>query len=294
MIRRIFRSLYFLTFLNGFLLATLIYFQMEASYEQKLFKAIQFHVDNKIKLTDAKDSLVVKVMHACNALLTERQSMFSNQEMDGIKADLHPTSLDLMTAQGACGSYALVLTRLLKNYDYSVRIAQMKVNGVYAAHNVVEVKTGKNWVVLDPLFNLYFIKPSGHELASFADVKNNWVYYSKQVPASYDQGYRYEDVRYSNWGKIPFLLPATKKVLDLVLGKEKADSISIRTYFLKTYDLFFYGTLLLLIPVFLYAIKRMIQIKIFPQPNIPLTYSNLIRYIKAKLTHEQLESSVNT
>jgi len=294
MIRRIFRSLYFLTFLNGFLLATLIYFQMEASYEQKLFKAIQFHVDNKIKFSDGQDSLVVKVMHACNALLTERQSMFSSQEMDGIKADLHPTSLDLMTAQGACGSYALVLTRLLKNYDYSVRIAQMKVNGVYAAHNVVEVKTGKSWVVLDPLFNLYFIKPSGRELASFADVKSNWGYYSKQVPPSYDPGYRYEDVRYSNWGKIPFLLPATKKILDLVIGKEKADSISIRTYFLRTYDLFFYATLLLLIPVFLYTIKRLIQTKIFPQANIPLTYSNLIRYIKARLTHKQLESSVNT
>src|ERR1700730_10885109 len=104
MIRRIFRSLYFLTFLNGFLLATLIYFQMEASYEQKLFKAIQFHVDNKIKFSDGKDSLVVKVMHACNALLTERQSMFSNQDMDGMKADIHPTSMDLMTAPGACGS----------------------------------------------------------------------------------------------------------------------------------------------------------------------------------------------
>jgi hypothetical protein len=90
------------------------------------------------------------------------------------------------------------------------------------------------------------------------------------------------------------LMPATKKLLDLVLGKEKADTISIRTFFLRTYDLFFYLTLLIFIPIFLYTIKRLIQTKIFPQPNIPFTYSNLTRYLKERFAPKQLESSVNT
>jgi hypothetical protein len=267
---------------------------MEASYEEELFQAIQTNVNNKINARDSKDSLIVKVMHACNSLLTTRSSMFSDQVFDGIKADLHPTSIDLMTASGACGSYAIVLARILKNYNFDVRIAQMKVLGVYAAHNVVEVKTGKGWVVLDPLFNLYFIKPGNKELASFSDVKKDWNYYGSQVPSKYNLNYNYQDVRYSNWSKIPVILPATKKILDLVIGKEQADVISMRTYFLKTYDLFFYITLLIFAPIFLYTLKRLIQTKIFPQPNIPLTYSNLVRYFKARLAKNQLESSINT
>ena len=33
--------------------------------------------------------------------------------------------------------------------------------------------------------------------------------------------YSYEDVRYSNWTKIPVVFPAIKKILDLTIGKQK-------------------------------------------------------------------------
>ena len=202
MIRRILTNLYFLTFLNGFLLATLFYFKMEANYEKELFSAIHLNIDNKVKLTVNSDSLVVKVMHACNELLNNRAPVFEDQVLDGFKVDyLHPTSIDLMTAKGACGSYSIVLARLFKDYNLPVRIAQMKAKGIYGAHNVVEVKTNNGWAVLDPLFNVYFIKPGGVGLASFSEVKNNWNFYSHQLPANYDRRYRYEDVRYSNWDK---------------------------------------------------------------------------------------------
>jgi hypothetical protein len=294
MIRRIFKNLYFLTFLNGFLLATLFYFKMEANYEQELFRAIQLNIDNKIKVADNKDSLVVRVMHACNALLNNRATVFEDQAIDGFKVDyLHPTSIDLMTAKGACGSYSMVLTRIFKNYNFPVRIAQMKVEGVYAAHNVVEVKSTGGWVVLDPLFNVYFVKPGGSGLASFADVKNNWGFYNRQLPAGYDRRYRYEDVRYSNWNKIPVLSQAVKKILDLAIGKENADNISLRTYFLETYDLFFYITLFLYLPIFLYTMKRLVKTKVFPQPNIPFTFPNLVRYSKARFANKQFKNSMN-
>ncbi|MBS1598514.1 MAG: hypothetical protein JST75_09840 [Bacteroidetes bacterium] len=290
--KRIFRNLYFLTFLNGFLLATLFYFKMEGNYERELFAAIQSNIDSKINLKDNDDSVVVNVMHACNELLTSRSAIFTNQTLDGFKVDLlQPTSIDLMTAKGACGSYSLVLARTLENYKFPVRIAQMKVNGVFAAHNIVEVKTNSGWAVLDPLFNVYFIRPD-KTLASFQDVKNNWNYYKDQLPPNYNMNYKYEDVRYSNWGKIPFVLPAIKKILDLVLGKERADTISMRIYFLRMYDLYFYILLGLYLPVAIFIVRKLIKTKVFPQPNIPITPSNIIKYARARIANKTIPNTI--
>ena len=168
----------------------------------------------------------------------------------------------------------------------------MKAHGKFAAHNVVEAKTTNGWAVLDPLFDVYFIKPNSG-LASFADVQGNWDYYKKQLPSNYDFNYRYEDVRYSNWGKIPLILPAAKKVLDFVLGKEKADAISLRVYFLKMYDFYFMLTLILYIPVFILTLRKLIKTKIFPQPNIPLTPANIIKYSKVRLINKQMNSGID-
>jgi len=267
---------------------------MEANYEQELFSAIQYNVDSKINSNDSQDSIMVKAMHACNALLNTRAAIFKDQTLDGIKVDLlQPTSIDLMTAKGACGSYSMVLARTLENYNFPVRIAQMKARGIFAAHNIVEAKSSKGWVVLDPLFDAYFIRPD-NSLASFNDVKNNWDFYKTQLPSKYDMRYRYEDVRYSNWGKIPLILPAVKKILDLVLGKEKADTISIRTYFLRMYDFYFYILLGLYIPLLIFTVAKLIKTKIFPQPNIPVTPGNIYKYTKARFTGKEIKNSITT
>ena len=76
MIRRVFGNLYFLTFLNGFLLASLIYFKMEASYEKELFHAIHSDISSKIKSADSQDSVVAKVMHVCHNLMVDQRSCF--------------------------------------------------------------------------------------------------------------------------------------------------------------------------------------------------------------------------
>jgi hypothetical protein len=267
---------------------------MEASYEKELFKAIQLNVNDKVGTNESGDSLVVKVMHATHNLLLNRALVFGNQSIDGIKADLHPASLDLMTAKGACGSYSVVLSRVLENYEIPIRIAQMYAKGHFAAHNVVEAQTKNGWIVLDPLFDLYFIRPDGKSLASYDDVQHDWTYYSHQVPTSYNGAYKYENVRYSNWSKIPVVLPAAKKVLDLVLGKEKADTLSVRTLFLKTYDMYFYLILILYIPIFIFTIKKLIQIKIFPHPHIPVTISNIRHYLRLRFSQKELEGTVNS
>ncbi|HEY2349459.1 MAG TPA: hypothetical protein VGH64_10595 [Puia sp.] len=282
MIRRIFGNLYFLTFLNGFLLASLIYFKMEASYEKELFYAIHSDIGNKISPNDSQDSVVAKAMHVCHNLMNTRGDVFKGSDFHGFKSGMiDPTSFDLMTASGACGSYSIVLARVLQGYKFDVRIAQMKSNGIFAAHNIVEAKTDHGWVVLDPLFDAYFINPS-KQLASFTEVKNNWNYYKSQLPPTYDMNYRYEDVRYSNWSKIPILFPSIKKILDLTVGKEMADTISLRTYFLRKYSLCFNVFLIIFIVVFSFTILKLIKAKVFPRQNIPVTFSNVYKYLRQR------------
>jgi hypothetical protein len=283
MIKRIFWNLYFLTFLNGFLLATLFYFRMEADYEKELFQAIREDINSKITGRDSEDSIVIKVMHTSHELMTNREPVFEGKPFNGIKAGLlHPTTIDLMTANGACGSFSYVLARLYEGYHFPVRIAQMKAKGQYAAHNIVEVKTRQGWVVVDPLFDVYFKKPD-HGLASFADVQADWENYRKQLPDNYDSNYSYSGVRYTNWTKVPLLFPAVKKILDLTLGKQKADTISIRTYFLRTYDICFAITLFLFIVVFILTIIKLIKAKVFPQKNIPFTFANVFKYLRLRI-----------
>jgi len=292
----ILKNLYFLTFLNGFLFSTLLYFRMEASYERELFTAIQRSINKKIDFNDNEDSLVIKVMQSCNNLLFNRASVFTENIEDGLndlKIDyLHPATIDLMTARGACGSYSLVLARILQNYHLPVRIAQMKARGRYGAHNIIEVELRSGWTVLDPTFNLYFTKPN-EGLASFADVKSNWSYYSKQLPKGYDSSYRYADARYTNWQKIPVILPLAKKILDLSIGKERADGFCMRVYLLRMYDIYFYFTLLLFIPILMITLKRSIKIKLFPRYDIPLTVSNIYKYMRIRLGDILLKKSMN-
>jgi hypothetical protein len=288
MARRVFGNLYFLTFLNGFLLASLFYFKMEANYESELFHAIHSDISSKIKSSDSQDSVVLKVLHTCHNLLVDRESVFEGNQFRGFESEvLEPASIDLMTGRGACGSFSMVLARILQGYKFNVRIAQMKVDGVFAKHNLVEVLTDHGWVVLDPLFDVYF-ENSSHELASFNDVKENWSYYKSQLPAGYNMDYAYEDVRYSNWSKIPIILPAIKKILDFTLGKEKADGISLRTYFLRKYLLCFRILLVVFVFVFSLTNVKLIKAKVFPQKNIPVTFSNVYKYIRLRFFQKGL------
>ncbi len=282
MLRSIFSNLYLLVFLNGFLIASLFHVKMEATYEEEIFQAIRSSVDQKAGPRDNPDSLFVRVTHACHELMTQRQTIFEGTAFPGMKSTLfQPVSIDLMTANGACGSFAVVLGRLLSGYGYPVRIAQMKANGVFAAHNIVEVQSRQGWVVLDALFDLSFRKPE-RGLASFADVQHNWSYYSQQLPKGYNPVYRYQDVRYSNWTKIPVLMPGIKKGLNLLLGKEKADGICIRSYFLSTYS-FAYGILwFIFIISFPFTIITWFHSTAFSRERIPLTFPNIFRHIRTR------------
>jgi hypothetical protein len=258
---------------------------MESSYENGLFAAIKSSIDSRLDANDNTDSILVKSMNACYQLMNNRASTFTDNNARDLGPEstiFHSTAIDLMTTQGACGSYSQVLARILETYHYPVRIAQMKANGIYGAHNIVEVDNGRNWTVLDPTFNLYFVRPDSR-LASFADVQNNWPYYSKQVPRGYNFDYHYEDVRYANWSKIPVLSPAIKGLLNLGMGAERANVLCLRTFFLNTYSVYYYLILLLYIPIFLMTLRLVIKTKIFPSQDTPFTFRNFVKYIGPRI-----------
>src|ERR1700722_3828585 len=295
LISRIVGNLSFLTFLNGFIIASVFYLKMEANYETSLFQTIQHSINKTIDSDDTQDSIVVKAMHTCNNLLSNRYSVFeSDESLDGFKVNyFHPATIDLMTAKGACGSYSLVLARVLQEYQFPVRISQMKANGIYAAHNIIETEVNNRWVVLDPTYNLYFTTPE-KQLASFNDIKNNWNYYKTQVPSNYNVNYKYEDVRYTNWGKIPVLSSVMKSTMGLFLGEKKLSTFCMRTHFLKIYDIYFYCFLLFYVPVFILTINRIIKTKLFPAKDIPLTFHNLAKYTKLRLSNAPLKRSIDS
>jgi len=229
---------------------------MNSSYENGLFASIKADIDTQITRKDTPDSIAVKSMNVCYHLMSNKGSIFYNSDL-GPEADLfHSVTVDLETTRGACGSYSEVLARILQTYHLPVRIAQMKAGGVYAAHNVVETMVRQRWIVLDPTFNLCFVRPDG-ALASFADVSKDWGYYSRQIPPGYNPAYRYEDVRYFNWTKIPVVLPAIKSLLNKVIGTERTNGISLRTMFLDTFTVCFYVLLALYFPLLLITIRKL-------------------------------------
>ena len=256
-LKSFFKNLYFLCFLNGVLLTSLFYFFTESKYETELFKIIAGKIKTQLTENYSKTDFALKAMHTSYELQEKRYLMFGNQQLEGVKANFfHPSTVDLMTGNGACGSYSTVLARILKSNDMPVKIGQMKVKGVYGVHMFIETKTENGWIVLDPMFDLAFKKPDG-TIAGFNDLNTNWGYYKQQLPNDYNTAYSYEGVRYTNWDKIPGITTSIKSMLNIVLGKEKADLISIRPYLLRIYNKLAWITFFIWAFIFYSTVKKL-------------------------------------
>ncbi|MEQ1797154.1 MAG: transglutaminase domain-containing protein [Lacibacter sp.] len=235
-IKYIYRNLNFLFLLDGLLLATIFFFASESKYESQLFTAISNKIKDSLPANYSKEAFALKAAETTFTLEENRYVVFGEKKIEGIKANyFHPATVDLMTGNGACASYAAVLASILRADGMQVRIGQMKVNGLYGGHMFVETKTESGWIVLDPMFNQSFKKPDG-SLAGFKDLQQNWDFYKTQVPGNYKPEYSYSGVRYANWNKIPVITPAIKSMLNFFIGKEKADQISVRPYLLRIYN----------------------------------------------------------
>lgn len=206
--------------------------------EKELFGALANNVKLQAGNQAKDDSVVLLANHLVHALEQDKQAAFSGMRLNGFKARyLQPITYDLMTGKGACGSNSLVLARLLMELDYPVRIAQMIVNNNFGVHIVVEARVNGKWVVLDPLYDLCFRKPNG-QMASFDEAGKDWANFKTQLPEGYNTAYNYAGVRYTNWDKVPVLLPALYKMLAFVKGDQWADHISLRVLILRKFKFF--------------------------------------------------------
>ena len=235
-IKRITRSLHLHIFLLGFLLCLLFWFRTESAYETELFDNIHSKLKKTLPASTSKDSFALAAMHMTYYLQQQRNVVFGDEVFESIKVKyIHPITVDLMTGNGYCGSYTFVLARILKSDGMKVRIGQMQVKGRAVGHIYIETLTESGWIVMDPFYQAVFTNPKGR-FATYDDLHNNWDYYKKQVPAGYDSNYKYEGVRYTNWNKLGFVTRGVKSILNGVLGRKKADKISLRTYILRIYN----------------------------------------------------------
>jgi hypothetical protein len=253
-------NLYFLFFLNGFLVCLFVNFEMADNYEKRIFSSLANNILAKTQ-NMPEDSVLAAMLHATNFLVGSRSSVFKpgvNNPASYTQDYTASLTGDLMTAQGACGSYSKVMVKLAQELNFDCRIGQMKVKGVYGGHIIPEVKTSKGWVVIDPMYDLFF-KNSKGESASFKEVSGNWNYYKQQVPAEYNLSYSYEDVRYTNWQKIPVILPSIKKLLDFSIGEQRANDICLSVELLSIYNIYSILLLLIIVPLSIHLLIRIFR-----------------------------------
>lgn len=131
---------------------------------------------------------------------------------------------------GACGDFSSVLARLLHFSGLEARIAHMRVGDVWGGHIVVTARVDGRWVALDPLFDLAFRDGAGR-LASLGDLRTDWPRYAAQTPPRYRPDYDYQALRFTNWERVPVLLPLARRGAEAVFGREAVEQFSLRRYF---------------------------------------------------------------
>ena len=256
LISKVFVHRYFLFVINGFLLGACLFFSLHDSFERGLIKAMANNVRENYGAYKSEDSLLVGGLQLAYYLTQRRSQVFEKEDLHDPYTDiLRPVTYDLMTGKGACGSYSMVLGSILQELGFEIRFAQMKVGEIWGGHILIEAKTRKGWVILDPSFNLSFKKPDGN-LAGFNDVKNDWTFYKKQLPVGYVNEYAYEDVRYTNWGKIPVVMPALKWTTKLFIGEQATEDLSIRVFFIRKFKILAYIAMSLYLFSWLKVIQR--------------------------------------
>jgi hypothetical protein len=202
-----------------------------SGYEEGIYQQI---VKNTVKSEMSSEQRALKLMQLTHEFLKPRLDLFDGEKRINLRDTVFRSSdVELIDGRGGCGSYAHVLARLLQVAGIDARIGQMKCGKIWGCHIVVEADINQKFVVLDATYNIAFRKKDG-TLANFREVGDNWEYFKLQVPKGYYDGYNYEDVRYTNWDKIPVIMPILRKITKMIIG-DKVETLSIRGLVLNTY-----------------------------------------------------------
>ena len=127
--------------LSGVLAASLIFLRIQAGRETRLFENLKNMVDATAGRNSSPDATVIEAMHLTQAIT---RSPFVHHSW--ISAD----------------NDTKTLARLLRCYDYPVKIGEMKAKGELPAHKVIEVFIDGRWLIADPLNNNVFPRPNAY------------------------------------------------------------------------------------------------------------------------------------
>jgi hypothetical protein len=244
-----------------FTIVSLVYFGILAylfikwKNEDRLFYDIvsDIRLENP-GVTEHEDSLIIVSMDAVNSIL-HRNGILSMNKADNFNSSfIESSESELEYVRGACGSYSMVLARVLITEGFRVRIGQMLYDGHHANHIIVEARMSNGkWVVLDPFYNLYFRSRDG-SLAGFAEVSSNWEYYKEQTPPDYYHEYTYKALRYTNWERFSFAGKAVRNILNWTIGPKRTAEFSLRPYILNKYRIFFFAVMIFYFPFIIFVL----------------------------------------
>ncbi|MFN5803937.1 MAG: hypothetical protein ACK420_01255, partial [Sphingomonadales bacterium] len=139
----------------------ILFLQLESDHESALFRNIVRTVRNQTQ--GQHDTVYLRqLMVSINTMMQDRYNIFKGSEQLSYKARFFKSvDADLMYGAGACGGFSKVLSRAIKTAGFTTRIGQMKVNGNYGGHILLEayLPSLQKWVVMDPLYLLAFTNP---------------------------------------------------------------------------------------------------------------------------------------
>lgn len=238
--------------LNAIMVLLLFFKYIDYRYEYAVYRSlVTSNLDRKSETKTFKNllSLTFKIQSDRRGYINDMYGMNPFKSRWFRSGDIQ-----LLDATGACGNFSHVLAELCQVAGFEVRMVQLYYQGHFGGHNIVEAKVDGKWVAADGLFKTFWVNPDS-SLASLEEIRENPKLYSNQWPKGYPYQNAFTNFHYTNWDKIPVIMPALHEILCLILGEDKADKISIRIYLLNLHKAQFVFLLLVYFPIFIVSLR---------------------------------------
>jgi len=224
-------------FLHGIFITLIFFFFIMSDYEDGLFDRMAKNTFNKGPHFISYTTKVLNLLNTAHTVLRDREKLFAGKPVNFRDSLFRSYDVDLLDARGGCGSYSYVLAKLLISKGINTRIGQMKCGDEWGCHVIVEAKINDKWIILDPTYNIAFTNKN-NQIVGFKELHNNFNKFKSQTPSHYPEEFTYDDIRYTNWNKIPLLFKTIKKVLKIFLKKEEINNISLRVLVMNIYKIY--------------------------------------------------------
>jgi hypothetical protein len=227
-------------YFNMIVISAIFYLGVEFQHENNTYFNI-INSANRFTHNNTDTAKIKSLVLHVFEMMRDRHKIFRNKEQLSWKQEFFKSvDADLMYGAGSCGGYSKVLTRSLSLSGYKVRIGQLKVQGYYGGHILMEVfsKAFNKWFLVDPLFGVLLTDSLGYPL-SYKEAEQRWDEIKNNFPLSYQATYRYQGIRYTNWDKYGWASRLAKSILTPIIGKDNIDSFSLRPLLLSTYKVYF-------------------------------------------------------